>query len=334
MKIGLAYDLKTAVEARPDAPDDEAEEYDPPDTINALASEIEGLGHQVVHLGGGNEFLRRIGSANVDLVFNIAEGKGTYRSREAQVPSVLEMLGIPYSGSDPLTLAISLDKPMAKQVVLSAGVSSPRYRIVRHLDDLHALAEHGLNFPVVVKPAFEGSSKGIRLTSKVDRREDLEEPVKTVLNAYRQPALIEEFVAGREITVGVVGNCPPRVIGVMEVVPRNGLDGNFMYTIEVKREWQHLVSYRCPPDLPDGCIKAIEQKALAVFKALQCRDVARVDFRIDKKHEPHFLEVNPLPGLSPVNSDLPLMASLSGWSYRLLVKEILEAALQRYAKAT
>ena len=138
MKIGLAYDLKTLVKVAPDAPD-EAEEYDPPSTIDAIASEIERLGHQVVRLGGGTEFLWNLGHTSVEFVFNIAEGRGVYRSREAQIPSLLEMLGIPYSGSDPLTLGICLDKPTAKLVALSAGVLTPQYRVVRQIDQLASL---------------------------------------------------------------------------------------------------------------------------------------------------------------------------------------------------
>jgi len=329
LKIGLTYDLKTAVEVRPGAPEDETEECDPPDTIDALAGEIERLGHKVVRLGGGIEFLQSVLNEKVDFVFNISEGRGTYRSREAQVPGVLEMLRIPYAGADPLTLALCLDKPLTKRVAESLGVRTPRYAVLDHTQAVDLALADGLSLPLVVKPAFEGSSKGIRLTSKVGNLEDLAASVEAVHRMYRQPALVEEFIAGKEITVGVTGNRPPQVAGVMEVVPRNGAGDNFMYTLEVKRDWQRLVSYRCPAHLPPQTLKEIEGMALALHKGLQCRDMARFDFRVDGKNRPYFLEVNPLPGLSPVYSDLPIMAGLMGQSYNQLIGGILEAALER-----
>ena len=330
MRIGLAYDLKSAVEIAPDGPEDASEEYDPPDTIAALASEIESLGHEVLRLGGGAEFLDQVRASSLDLVFNIAEGRGVYRSRESQVPAVLEMLGIPYTGSDPLTLALCLDKPFAKQIALSAGVCTPGFRVVRRADDLDRLVDGVLEFPVVLKPSFEGSSKGVRSNSRVDRKEDLQERAGQLLADYRQPVLIEEFVRGKEVTVGVVGNDPPRVMGVMEVAPSSGHDDAFMYTLEVKRDWERLVTYRCPPDLPESCVRDIEQAALVLVDAFGCRDVARLDFRVDLDGRAQFLEANPLPGLSPVYSDLAIMARLSGWEYRRLVETVLNCALARY----
>lgn len=340
MKIGLTYDLKGTVETQPGGPEDESEDYDPPDTIDALAAEIEGLGHRVVRLGGGHTFLESVRQSAVDLVFNIAEGRGTYRGREAQVPSVLEMLGIPYTGSDPLTLCLCQDKPLAKQAALSAGVATPRYQVIHTMEDLDGRREDGLLFPVVVKPAFEGSSKGIRLTSRVDRWADLRQPVNTILQVYRQPALLEEFIAGTEVTVGVIGNTTPQVLGVMEVVPQppysfhprgNGGREDFMYTLEVKRDWRRLVSYRCPPQLTAQCVKEIEAMALTLYRVLGCRDVARLDFRADRWNRPYFLEANPLPGLSPVHSDLPIMAGLVGWSYTRLIERILKSGMARYS---
>ena len=328
MKIGLAYDLKSAVPVALGTPDEEAEEYDPPSTIDALASEIERLGHQLARLGGGPEFLKNVGHTAVDFVFNIAEGRGIYRSREAQIPGVLEMLGIPYFGSDPLTLGICLDKPSAKLVALSAGVLTPQYHVVRQIDELSALRKEAVDFPLVVKPAFEGSSKGVHPTSLVDNWDDLYQAVETALEAYRQPALVEEFVPGTEVTVGLLGNNPPRVLGVMEVVPQSGPNDNFMYTLEVKRDWRNLVSYRVPPALPAGCVREIEATALTLFAALGCRDVARMDFRIARNGNVYFLEANPLPGLGDY-SDLPIMASIVGRDYSWLIENLLNSALER-----
>jgi D-alanine-D-alanine ligase len=328
VKIGLTYDLKTNIPVRPGGVDDEAEEYDPPGTIDALARAIEGLGHQAVRLGGGPEFLDNVRRHPVDLVFNIAEGRGTHRSREAQVPSVLEMLGIPYSGADPLSLTVCLDKPSAKLVCLAAGVATPRFQVVDSPAELPALDRSDLTFPMFVKPSYEGSSKGIRQDSRVTNRQELHHAVRRVLDLYHQPALVEEFIPGTEVTVGAVGNNPPKVLGVMEVVPRQGRHPDFMYSLEVKRDWEALVTYQCPPQLPQSCIRDIEAATVTLFKALGCRDLARIDFRIDASHRVYFLEANPLPGMG-VYSDLPILAGLVGWSYDQLVANVLDAALQR-----
>lgn len=328
MKIGLAFDLKPTVGNDGQSESDESEEYDPPETIDALASEIMSQGHQVVYLGGGRAFLENVLRADVDFVFNIAEGRGNYRGREAQTPSVLEMLGVLYSGSDPLTLSICLDKPSAKLVAVSAGVNTPKFKVIDNSDDLLDFPGAALEFPLVVKPAFEGSSKGVNRHSRVETVEELHRVVRSVLQTYRQPALLEEFVAGIEVTAGIVGNAPPQVVGLMEIVPRRGPDENFMYTLEVKREWREEVRYRCPPELPSQCVDEIQSAALRLFKALGCRDAARLDFRVDRNHKVWFIEANPLPGLSEY-SDLPIMASLCGWTYPNLVNTILAAGLKR-----
>jgi D-alanine-D-alanine ligase len=331
MKIGLAFDLKPSGESLTlTATDDGLEEYDPPETIEALAVSLEQLGHRVIMLGGGREFLERVLASSVDLVFNIAEGHGCHRSREAQVPGVLEMLGIPYVGSDPLTLALCLDKPSAKRIAQSGGVATPGFQVIETIDDLSLFRDLPLRFPLVVKPAFEGSSKGIHQTSRVEDFPALRRQACWVMDRYRQPALVEEFVPGVEVTVGVVGNRPPQVVAVMEVVPRGGPDENFMYTLEVKRNWRQMVGYRCPPDIPPEWLRRVQDSALKLYKLLGCRDMARIDFRIDRLGRPFFIEANPLPGLSPVYGDLPIMGGLSGWDYPRLVETILDSARQRY----
>jgi D-alanine-D-alanine ligase len=330
MRIGLAFDLKTSVDVSPKTPDDGLEEYDPPETIEALASEIERLGHQVVPLGGGRTFLQNILRTKVSFVFNIAEGRGCYRGREAQVPSVLEMLGVPYAGSDPLTLALCLDKPSAKRIALSSGVETPRYQVIENLDDLLHFRDNPIGFPVMVKPAFEGSSKGVHQNSRVEKLEDLFPAVQAVLETYRQPALVEEFIPGIEVTVGLVGNRFPQVVGVMEVVPLGGPNEDFMYTLEVKRHWRQMVSYRCPPHIPDPWVQRIRDSALSLYKTLGCRDMARMDFRVDRLGRAYFIEANPLPGLSPVYGDLSIMGALNGWDYSRIIGTVLDSALERY----
>lgn len=327
MKIGLAYDLKEDVPLDRSQPDDALEEYDSPETVQGIAEALQKLGHTVMRLGGGREFLKNILEQPVDFVFNLAEGRGTSRSREAQIPAVLEMLGIPYSGSDPQCLAICLDKPLAKELVRLAGVRTPEWRVFDAVEQLHEA--YGFPLPAFVKPAYEGSSKGIRSGSRVETLEQAAEVAARLLREYRQPVMVEEYIAGEELTVGIIGNRPPEVVGIMRVVPRNK-DSNFVYSIEVKRDWERLVEYECPVRLDKHIIKESARLSLTAFQALGCRDFARVDFRVSPDGKPYFLEINPLAGLNPRSSDLPIMAGKMGWSYDRLIADILEAALERY----
>ena len=332
MKIGLAYDIKqeallgnTGDDDNND--DDAAEEYDSPDTIKAIASALGSAGHTVIYLGGGQRFLTNIISLqdHVQLVFNISEGVGSYRSREAQVPSVLEMLDIPYSGSDPQCLAICLDKPLAKKLVQGTGVCTPRWLTVSNEQEAQNYIDMPF-LPAFVKPAFEGSSKGIHTGCRVQTQEQMTSMVRKLLAHYHQPVVVEEFIAGDEVTVGIVGN---HLLGIMRIVPKNR-DANFVYSLEAKRDWQHAVDYECPAQYEDKIIQHITYFSLQAFTALGCRDCARLDFRINAKGIPYFLECNPLPGLNPQAGDLPIMASLMGWSYQQLITSVLDSALERY----
>ncbi|MFA5367320.1 MAG: D-alanine--D-alanine ligase [Dehalococcoidia bacterium] len=331
MKIGLAYDLKEAVrhEVGTIDGDDRLEEYDSQETVDALADAISALGHQVLPIGGGKEFIDNILREHVDFVFNIAEGRGSYRSREAQVPSILEMLSIPYSGSDPQCLAVCLDKPLTKTIVSNAGISTPNWRVVSDIEDMEHVDWKGFRFPAFVKPAYEGSSKGILGGCRVTEQKMIREPVINLLERYNQPVLIEEYIDGEEITVGIVGNHPPKIVGIMRVVPRQKTEC-FIYSLEVKRDWERLVEYECPAKLSEAAIQAISDAALKIFKVLGCRDISRVDFRVDAEGTPFFLEINPLPGLNPHSGDLPIMAGRTGWKYRELIAAALNAALSRY----
>ena len=328
MKIGLAYDLKDEVASTPNLPEDALEEYDSPETIEAITAVIESMEHSVVKLGGGREFLANILQSNVDFVFNISEGQGNYKSREAQVPSALEMLGVPYSGSDPQCLTICLDKPLTKTLVATAGVRTPRWHLVSDYKQLNSLTTD-VPLPAFVKPAFEGSSKGIRLGSRVETAEQASDIAAGLLKKYLQPVMIEEFIAGDEVTVGLLGNYPPAVLGIMRVLPKQN-NAHFIYSLEVKREYEQLVDYECPAQLEAGILKEITDFSLAVFKLLGCRDFARLDFKLDPQGVPYFLEINPLAGLNPKSSDLPIMAYKLGWTYQSLITAILNTALQRY----
>jgi D-alanine-D-alanine ligase len=332
MRIGITYDLKVDLSGRPDLPDDFQEEFDSPATVEAIANALRGLGHQVELLGDGRELLARLLADPPEFVFNFAEGQGVGRCREARVPAVLEMLGISYTGSDPLTLAATLDKDVAKRWVASAGVHVPGGTIIDPAEpDGGSAAIESLTFPVIVKPAWEGSSKGIRNKCLVDHPHELPEVIESIIGDHRQPVLVEEYIAGEELTVGVIGNAPPRVLGTMRVVPNQATE-RFVYSLEVKRDWERQVRYECPARLSAADAEAVSGAALLAYKALGCRDVSRLDFRL-RQGVPYFLEVNPLPGLNPDYSDLVILARGMGWSYERLIGTILEEALDRQARA-
>lgn len=325
-KVGITYNLKTDFVSAEAGPIDQFEEFDMVETIDAIRDVLVRRGQEVVKLGGDRGLIDRLRQTPVDIVFNIAEGfEG--RNREAHIPALLEFLGIPYTGSDPLTLSLTLDKSMAKRVALSEGIPTPRFKKVERLEDLEGV---DLRYPLFVKPCFEGSSKGIRLDSKIMDRRSLVEKVAWVLETYRSPILVEEFVSGPEFTVGLLGNEEPSVLGVMEIEIRDTPSGEAIYSLEVKREWEEKVRYHCPPAIDQPLRQKIEHVALRAYRVLGCRDVSRVDVRVGEDGEAYLLEVNPLPGLSPVYGDLPIMAGRMGWSYDELVGAIFDHALRRY----
>jgi len=332
LRIGITYDLKADGAADAGLPDDFQEEFDSPVTIEAIAAVLRGLGHVVEKLGDGRELLERLLADPPDFVFNFAEGHGVSRSREARVPAVLEMLGIPYTGSDPLTLAVTLDKDCARRLAQSAGLPVPAGYLLRPEEHVAvALARDDVlrqGGAAIVKPAWEGSSKGIRSKCLVHNRQQLADALAELRRDYQQPILIEEFIRGDELTVGIVGNDPPRVVGVMRVLPNEPTE-DFVYSLEVKRDFRRQVRYEVPPALPSRIVRAVEEAALQAYQVLGCQDVSRVDFRL-RGDVPYFLEVNPLPGLNPESSDLVILAGLAGWSYEQLIETILQAALDRW----
>jgi len=327
MRVGLAYDLKQSVTLKNTAPDDALEEYDSPSTIEYIRQAIESGGHTTVKLGGGTEFLANILREQVDFVFNISEGRGTYRSREAQVPAVLEMLGIPYSGSDPLCLALSLDKPLTKKLAALEGIATPRWLTIHNREELAAVDWLAFPFPAIAKPAFEGSSKGVHGTSLVDSPQQASPSIQEMLDVYRQPVMVEQFIDGDEITVGVIGNNPPKIVGMMRILPRQKR-GRFVYSVEVKRDWKNLVDYEAPVKIKKTLRDKIEEASLQTFRILGCRDFARIDFRVSKDGIPFMLEINPLPGLGDY-SDLIIMAQKLGWTHQGLIAAVFNTALER-----
>jgi D-alanine-D-alanine ligase len=325
MQIGIAFDLKEDFTV-PEGREDLLEEYDCIETVQAIRTELERLGHQVVLLRGGKKFLQNVLRRPVDLVFNIAEGRGG-RNREAHVPALCEMLEIPITHSDALALSLSLDKSLGIKIAKSVGIPTPFQHVVKSPGD-----EKGLRppLPVVLKPLHEGSSMGVENDCLVRSHADMRRKLRDLLERYRQPVIVEEFLPGKELTVGIVGNAPPEVLGVMEIAPTTGDLDHFLYSIETKRDYKRLVSYHCPPrDLAEDTVVEAGRIALEVFELFGCHDVARVDLRLDGQGKPRFLEINPLPGISPTYSDLCIMASLLGVSYSTLIKRIMDAAIAR-----
>lgn len=339
MRIGIAYDLKPD-HPPADGPDDLYEEFDSPTTVQAVADALRSQGHTVCELGDGRAMLEVLLRDPPELVFNLAEGIGVSRSREARVPAVCELLGIPYTGSDPLAQAVALDKDMARRVAESLGLTVPKGVTLSpppgdydgdHAEFPAVLEEARLALPVIVKPAYEGSSKGVRDRNLVRDAADLGPVVVDLWRHYRQPVLVEEFIAGDEVTVGILGNDPPEPLGVMRLVPKRVPPAEFVYDLTAKRHWRHSVDYEAPAGLPADVLRAVELDALTVYAGLGCRDVARVDFRV-RNGVPYFLEINPLPGLNPDSSDLVLLAYRMGWSYPRLIGRILDSALRRYGR--
>jgi D-alanine-D-alanine ligase len=262
----------------------------------------------------------------VDLVFNIAEGAGG-RNREAAVPALCELMGIPYTGSDAATLSIALDKALSKRVLRQHGILTPEFQ---EMETGRERLSPRLKFPLIVKPNQEGSSKGVSSqASVVDDEEGLRAVVRDCIERYRQPALVEDYIAGREFTVGLLGDKRPRVLPPMEILFRDKSNLRPVYDYQIKQEWEKHVYYECPAKLTPAELKGIERVTRETFTALDCRDVARVDLRMDARGDIYVLEVNPLPGLTPNYSDLCLIATAANIDYRSLIGQILACGLKR-----
>jgi D-alanine-D-alanine ligase len=323
LRIGFTYNMKR-VDSK--AGNDAEAEYDAPETIEAIRAALESYGHVVVALEATAELPRQLMETPVDLVFNIAEGVSG-RSREAVVPALCELMGIPYTGSDAATLSIALDKALSKRVLRQHGIATPEFQV---METGRERLSPKLRFPLIVKPNQEGSSKGVSAqVSVVDQEEALRAVVREIIERYRQPALIEDYIAGREFTVGLLGDKRPRVLPPMEIRFRDQANPRPVYDYQIKQEWEKHVEYECPAQLTQVELKAIERVARETFTALDCRDVARVDLRVNAKGEVWVLEVNPLPGLTPDYSDLCLIAKAANIDYRSLIGEILAGGLKR-----
>ncbi|MEH2393474.1 MAG: D-alanine--D-alanine ligase [Nostoc sp.] len=323
--IGLCYDLK-ADYLKAGFSASEVMEFDDEETIIGLEDALFQLGHQVERVGNGRELALRLAKGDRwDLVFNIAEGlKG--RSREAQVPAVCELFAQPYTFSDPLTCALTLDKALAKRVVRDRGLPTAPFEVLSTTIEAAAVS---LPMPLFLKPVAEGSSKGVTGRSLVKEQEELVNTYQLLRELFQQSVLVETFLPGREVTVGIIGNgSNSRVVGVMEVIFTGEAEA-FAYTTLNKDEYLERVSYRLLIDIEPLAAQA-RQLALDVYHTLGCRDAARVDLRCDASGALQFMEVNPLPGLHYIRSDLVIMRRLADVTYTEIIAEIVESAWQRY----
>lgn len=270
--------------------------------------------------------IERLMKSNIDIVFNLSTGiRG--ESRQSQIPAILEMLGIPYVGSGILAHSLALNKAVAKQIFQFHNVCTPAFQVFHTGKEK---LDSNLAFPLIVKPACEGSGFGIHKDSVVNSEEALYKKVRELLTQYQPPAIAEEFIEGREFTVGIIGNGANKtILPIMEIdfkdIPEEY--GRF-YTFEVKTDFGEQTKYYCPAPLSIEIEKAIKENVSRAFDALGCRDIARVDIRV-KDGKPYVIEINSLPGLKPVYSDLPKMANAAGMSYEDLIMQILEEAIAR-----
>ena len=321
MIVGLTYDLKTDVEPQGNDPADAYAEFDAPGTVEIIAEAIRAAGHEVVPLGNFRRLLAGPDLRRVDLVFNIAEGIGG-RNRESQVP---EHHGIPYVGSDALSLGVSLDKVVAKQVFLAEGIPTPRGFVVRDAGELTASP---LPFPLIVKPRHEGSSKSLSEKSRVQSLEALRQQADWLIRTYRQPALVEEFIPGTEFTVAVIGNDPPEPLPAVQIEMDGQAElGDRFYTFS--RISAPGLRYLCPAKIPAALEQTLRTLAVRAYQAIECRDFGRVDVRVDRQGRPYVLEINPLPSLSTEDVFMTISNHL-GLSYQAMIQRILNAAIARH----
>jgi D-alanine-D-alanine ligase len=325
MRIGLTYDMRSEYLAL-GYTEEETAEFDREETIVGIESALQALGHETERIGNVQRLCERlVQGRRWDLVFNIAEGLLGI-GREAQVPSLLDAYGIRYTFSDPLVMSLTLHKGMTKRVVRDAGIPTPDFAIVEMPGEAEAVH---FGPPYFVKPIAEGTGKGITAKSIVRNRKDLPDVCKQVLEVYRQPVLVERFLPGREFTTGVIGTGQEaKVLGTMEVILLSSAEPG-AYTYHNKENYEGLVRYRHVLSTESPLIEAVEEIAIKAWRVLGCCDAGRIDIRCDKKGRPHFIEVNPLAGLRPQHSDLPIISGLSGVPYERLIELIVASARKR-----
>lgn len=326
LRVGFAFNQKRVTPDKDDPNTDLEAEFDGPKTLDAIRAAIASFGHDVIDLEATPNFAKKIVESQVDVVFNISEGiRG--RFRESQVPAILDLMNIPYTGSDPATLAITLDKALAKRIVSEAGVMTPKFALLTSPKDK---LPPDMVYPFMVKPVAEGSSKGVLPNSVVKNAEELKEVVGKLTERYKQGALVEEFLTGREFTIGLLGETKPDVLPPMEIVFNDKSNPTPIYTYAHKQDYNDEVTYVAPAEVDEKLRRELELAAKKCFKALACRDVARMDFRLDSYGRVNFIECNPLPGLTPEWSDLCIISNGAGLNYQQLIGRILAPAIKRF----
>lgn len=325
MKVGLTYDLRAEYLAL-GYDDQETAEFDRADTIDAIEGALQALGHATERIGHVRDLTRQLASGNRwDLVFNVAEGLRGF-GREAQVPALLEVYDIPYTFSDPLVMSLSLHKGHTKRVIRDAGVPTADFLVV---EDGRQIGAVGFAPPYLVKPVAEGTGKGITPASIVARPEDLGPPCVELIDAYHQPVLVEAFLPGREFTVGLLGTgAAAAAIGTIEVHLRAAAQP-LIYSYQNKENCEELVDYRLVDAAGDATVREAEAIALQAWRVLGGRDAGRIDIRCDAQGKPQFMEVNPLAGMHPAHSDLPIICSQIGMPYQTLIEKIVASARRR-----
>jgi D-alanine-D-alanine ligase len=322
VKIGITYDLRDDYIAQGFS-EEETAEFDSLETIAAIDETLLGLGFEPQRIGNIRMLARRlVAGERWDIVFNIAEGLRGF-GREAQIPALLDAWNIPYVFSDPLVLSLTLHKAMTKRIIRDIGIPTPDFAIVESVAEAEAI---NLGFPLFAKPVAEGTGKGINSASKISNKTHLIDACSQLLKDFNQPVLVETFLPGREFTVGIIGTgSAAHVPGVMEVLFTEKAQQD-IYSYQNKEQWKGRIKYRLAAD--ETAQKAAET-ALAAWRALGCRDGGRIDLRADASGIPSFIEVNPLAGLRPGHSDLPILCELAGISYEELIAGIIQSAMKR-----
>jgi D-alanine-D-alanine ligase len=338
MRVGLTFNRKRgepeeAQEPPGSIPTDRQAEWDTPETIAAVQSALAER-HEVIPIDAAGDAYGILQKSRPDIVFNIAEGSAG-PCREGYIPTILEHLKIPYTASDPLTLNICLDKARTKEILAYYGLPTSRFRVIREND----FSFNSLHYPLMVKPLYEGSSMGIRNDSLVRNRQEMRERVLWLLQNYEEPALVEEFLPGREFTVAIIGNDgDARALPIVEILFDSLPEGvNPIYSYEAKWIWDQnsnpLKIFECPARLNPELQAEIESACLRAYNILRCRDWCRIDVRLDAAGRPHILELNPLPGILPKpedNSCFPKAARAAGMHYSQLINTVLDIACKRY----
>ena len=324
MKIALTYDLRDDY-LREGMTEEETAEMDSISTIEALEGTISSLGYEIEKVGNIKSLITKLATGQRwDLVFNIAEG--VYgMGREAQVPAVLDAYRIPYTFSDTIVLAVALQKALTKRIVSDLDIPTSDFYSVRTED---GISKVNLSFPLFAKPVAEGTGRGVNNRSIINNKAELEETCLDLLRTYQQPVLVERYLPGREYTVGIIGSGPKaEAVGVMEVVLKPVSDVE-VYGFKAKELCEQLIEYK--PAYGEAAEKAKEM-SLIVHKGINCRDSSRVDFKEDEQGHLQFLEINPLAGLHPSHSDLPIICSFFNIPYKELIKRIIDSAKERIA---